>query len=204
MSRRAESWLFGGRTGPRPAGARRDGNRQHHLSGRDMRRAVRRPGGLVDRTGDGPRCPRPRPQDGRGRARPRAPCRRARKTARDPAPARRPRDRSALGRDPGGARASGSGAPRRLCRRRRGRGPPGARAFSPRPRPGRPPLGGARPCPPARAPAPAPAARARHAPGRSLGCRARDPALPRRARLPHRHGELRGRRRQRRSGPQHA
>ena len=108
------------------------------------RRAVRRPGGLVDRTGHGPRCPRPRPQDGRGRARPRAPCRRARKTARDPAPARRPRDRRAGGRAPGGARASGPGAPRRLCRRRRGRGPPGARAFSPRPT-SRPPT--ARPSP---------------------------------------------------------
>ena len=55
---------------------------------------------------------------------------------------------------------------------------------------------------PARAPRPAPAARPRDATRRGVRRCACDPALPRRARLPHRHGDLRQRRRQR-SGVSH-
>ena len=47
--------IGGGRAGPRSAGARRDGHRQHRLGRGDLRRAVRRAGGLVDRARHRPR-----------------------------------------------------------------------------------------------------------------------------------------------------
>ena len=74
------------------------------------------PGGLVDRARHRPRPPRSRPQDRGGRPGPRAPCRRLRRPARDPAPPRRARDRGARRRAARRARAAHPGAARRLRR----------------------------------------------------------------------------------------